>query len=304
MAQEFKLSKTAAEINEKLENAVEIKTMTSAEYDLLPETNVNNLYILTDVDEESLVFDEATTQGSSNPVTSGGVYEAIANLQTEVDGKQDTLTFDDTPTADSTNPVTSAGIKTALDNMEEYVITVTDGVTDKTLMDILTLGHTNIVVHELFSYDYGGLSFKNIPLVYRYSHVKVRSVDGYFVLFFYCVLDGVLREYKLVGSMSDGANSPLTAILTETNITETFSALQTEVDGKADAEHTHDQYLTEIPSEYVTETELTAKKYLTAVPSKYVTKTELKDLIFTYGTSDLTAGSSTLETGKLYFVYE
>lgn len=29
-----------------------------------------------------------------------------------------------------------------------------------------------------------------------------------------------------------------------------------------------------------------------------------KDQIFTYGTADLTAGSSSLETGKLYFVYE
>ena len=34
-------------------------------------------------------------------------------------------------------------------------------------------------------------------------------------------------------------------------------------------------YLTAVPSEYVTETELTAKKYLTAVPSEYVTETEL-----------------------------
>lgn len=34
-------------------------------------------------------------------------------------------------------------------------------------------------------------------------------------------------------------------------------------------------YLTAVPGEYVTETELTAKKYLTAVPSEYVTETEL-----------------------------
>jgi len=40
-------------------------------------------------------------------------------------------------------------------------------------------------------------------------------------------------------------------------------------------DHTHSQYLTAIPSEYVTETELTAKGYLTAIPSEYVTETEL-----------------------------
>ena len=34
-------------------------------------------------------------------------------------------------------------------------------------------------------------------------------------------------------------------------------------------------YLTAVPSEYITETELNAKKYLTAVPSEYITETEL-----------------------------
>ena len=43
---------------------------------------------------------------------------------------------------------------------------------------------------------------------------------------------------------------------------------------------------------------------------RYYTETEVNDLLsekapaYTYGTEDLTAGTSTLETGKLYFVYE
>ena len=43
---------------------------------------------------------------------------------------------------------------------------------------------------------------------------------------------------------------------------------------------------------------------------RYYTETEVNDLLakrapmYTYGTTDLTAGSSSLETGKLYFVYE
>ena len=58
--------------------------------------------------QDVLTFDDAPTQGSNNPVKSGGIYTALA-------GKQDTLTFDDTPTANSSNPVKSGGIYTALD---------------------------------------------------------------------------------------------------------------------------------------------------------------------------------------------
>lgn len=57
-------------------------------------------------------------------------------------------------------------------------------------------------------------------------------------------------------------------------------------------------YLTAVPSEYVTDSELTAKDYATK------TELETKAPAYTYGTADLTAGSSSLETGKLYFVYE
>ena len=49
--------------------------------------------------------DTTPTENSDAPITSGGVYTALA-------GKEDTLIFDTTPTDESTNPVTSAGIKT------------------------------------------------------------------------------------------------------------------------------------------------------------------------------------------------
>lgn len=49
------------------------------------------------------------------------------------------------------------------------------------------------------------------------------------------------------------------------------------LNGKANSNHTHSQYLTSIPSEYVTETELNNKKYLTSIPSEYVTETELNN---------------------------
>ena len=50
------------------------------------------------------------------------------------------------------------------------------------------------------------------------------------------------------------------------------SYTKAESDGKYQAKG---NYLTAVPSEYITETELAAKKYLTAVPSEYITETEL-----------------------------
>lgn len=55
----------------------------------------------------SVDIDTNPTSGSSNAVSSGGVYTALA-------GKQDTLTFDSSPTASSNNPVKSGGVYTAL----------------------------------------------------------------------------------------------------------------------------------------------------------------------------------------------
>ena len=57
--------------------------------------------------QDTLTFDSAPTASSTNPVTSGGVYTALA-------AKQDTLTLDSTPTQNSTNGVTSGGVYTAI----------------------------------------------------------------------------------------------------------------------------------------------------------------------------------------------
>lgn len=59
-----------------------------------------------------LTFDNAPTEDSTNPVESGGVYEALAL-------KQDTLTIDSAPTENSTNPVESGGVYTALGNKQD-----------------------------------------------------------------------------------------------------------------------------------------------------------------------------------------
>lgn len=85
--------------------------------------------------QDRLTFDEAPTQNSTNPVTSGGIYAALQNVSVEIDavptagstkavqsggvyqalqGKQNTLTFDNLPTQNSQNPVTSGGVFNAL----------------------------------------------------------------------------------------------------------------------------------------------------------------------------------------------
>ncbi len=58
----------------------------------------------------SSTFDSAPMEGSSKPVTSGGVHTALA-------GKQDTLTFDSAPADRSSNPVTSGGVYNAVNTL-------------------------------------------------------------------------------------------------------------------------------------------------------------------------------------------
>lgn len=85
--------------------------------------------------QDALTFDNLPTQGSNNPVKSGGVYSKIQDLTTtaqlirddvsaiqqEMPGKQNVLTFDNTPTANSDNPVKSKGIKSAIDDVQAVI---------------------------------------------------------------------------------------------------------------------------------------------------------------------------------------
>ena len=101
------------------------------------DVDLSDYYTKTQVDtalaakQNTLTFDNTPTQNSTNPVTSGGIYTALQNVQpdlsnyytkTQVDtaltAKQNTLTFDNTPTENSTNPVTSGGIYNALQNVQ------------------------------------------------------------------------------------------------------------------------------------------------------------------------------------------
>ena len=64
--------------------------------------------------QNNLTFDSIPVENSNNPVKSGGVYSALA-------GKQDELTFDNAPAQGSNNPVKSGGIYTALGNKQNVI---------------------------------------------------------------------------------------------------------------------------------------------------------------------------------------
>lgn len=100
-------------------------------------------------------FDTTPTQGSTNPVTSGGIYNALRDAEdtainaakdyTDSVGatKQNVLTFDTTPVYGSTNPVTSSGVRGAdvyhLQLAKEYTDQEIDALAE-TKQDKLTAG--------------------------------------------------------------------------------------------------------------------------------------------------------------------
>lgn len=88
--------------------------------------------------QDKLTFDDHPTPDSTNPVSSGGIYQALTyyvdknymdaklkefanstDITNKLNNKQDKLTFDDTPTESSKNPVTSEGIKSYVDSTIE-----------------------------------------------------------------------------------------------------------------------------------------------------------------------------------------
>lgn len=104
--------------------------------------------------------DTTPTENSTAPITSGGVYTALA-------GKEDTLTFDTAPTASSSNPVTSGGIKTAIESqvslytMADQSISVTGPYTDIQLTKPVASGYTFYLV-AAFAYNTRGWNLSNI----------------------------------------------------------------------------------------------------------------------------------------------
>lgn len=81
--------------------------------------DLSNYYTSSEVDdlldtkEDTLTFDTTPTQNSTNPVTSGGVYTALQNVDIDVDDEIDST---------STNPVQNQVIAAALDDKQDTLI--------------------------------------------------------------------------------------------------------------------------------------------------------------------------------------
>jgi len=58
---------------------------------------------------------------------STAIAALIEKIKAALRGKQDALTFDTAPTANSTNPVTSGGVKDALDALAQQIPSYPDG---------------------------------------------------------------------------------------------------------------------------------------------------------------------------------
>ena len=80
--------------------------------------------------QNTLTFDSAPTSGSTNPVTSGGVFSAI-------NSKMDDTPVDDAPTSGSANLVTSGGVYDAINTKHVVVsnVTASSWVADTTYAD-------------------------------------------------------------------------------------------------------------------------------------------------------------------------
>ena len=157
--------------------------------------------------QNSLTFDSAPTSGSSNPVTSGGVYSAIntvntsiSSLQSLVANKQDKLTFDTTPTSGSSNPITSGGVYTAINNKMDK----------KTIDTTVTSGSSNLITSGAV---YTAIS--NISPGYTFK-MSIKHPSGYITLPASSYSQGIRAGYDSVDHTLNDESS-INTVLTSKN---------------------------------------------------------------------------------------
>ena len=126
--------------------------------------------------QDLLTWDTTPTNGSQNPVTSDGIYDALA-------GKQDILTFDTTPTNGSQNPVTSDGIYDALAGKQDTL----------TFDDTPTDGSQNPVTSDGV-YDALALKQDKLAILTLSENNGTYSVDKVFALIRLDIVRGIVYE--------------------------------------------------------------------------------------------------------------
>jgi len=137
--------------------------------------------------QDKLTFDSAPTDASNNPVTSGGIFNAIKNkadkseltnfvnttaLNAALLAKQDVLTFDESPTDGSDNPVKSKGI---FNTLKSYA--------KKSELPTKTSELTNdsgfLTAHQDISGKQDKLTFDEAPTSGSDNPVKSKGIKGY-----------------------------------------------------------------------------------------------------------------------------
>lgn len=102
-------------------------------------TDVQEMQLALEGKQDALTFDSSPTSGSDNPVTSDGIYKAIA-------AGSSTITLDDTVTAESHNGVKSSGIYTAIQAVQTDLDGQKDLISANT--DAISAANTKIVSLE------------------------------------------------------------------------------------------------------------------------------------------------------------
>ena len=248
---------------------------------------MSNIYVFDESGLNALINHIKTTRNmaDSNESAIGGLGEDLVGLTEAVEadlaGKQDTLTFDTEPTEGSSNPVTSDGVAQAIKSVGGTPIvtaTSTDGVTYTATvegMDSLVVGKEIMIVPDCNStvinpkLNVNGLGDKYLRCptganntttttaasaswLYSGKPVSVRWNGTFWVTDIFRMDSSIL--YNAV-PIEKGGTGATTAEAARTNL------------------------------------EITLEN-IGAAPA------------YEYSQTDLTAGTSPLETGKLYFVYE
>lgn len=128
-------------------------------------------------------------------------------------------------------------------------------------------------------------------------------------------LDGLLEDlpsYPLVDTLAtkEYVDAAVAAGVGGGGASYDDSELRTLIAGKADTDHTHTEYLTAVPDEYITETELTAKNYATksqiptSLPANGGNANTVDNIHIWTGTQTQFDAITTKDTSTVYIVKE
>lgn len=175
-----------------------------------------------------LVTDTAPTQGSSDLVTSGGVYTAIQNAKTELNtaiaAKEDKLTFDTAPTNNSSNPVYSGGVYSAINNAVNAATQYTD---TETGADRQRLTSLESAIETLNTNKQNKLTFDEAPTAGSANPVTSRGI--------YNAIQGAVPAIELDPVPVEGSTKFVNSGGIYTALNTLADTLENELDGKQDA---------------------------------------------------------------------